>query len=117
MENWGVSKIREELSDQMTFMIRCSRCGGWQEMLYPDSIGNWYDKGQKPKGEFYYQCVKCHRPLDFSEIGTWSREEPLRIHNCEWVPLKKEYYDAVTRYGKRVHGPLGLLDFGLRSYE
>lgn len=104
MENWGVAKLREDLSDQMTFMIRCHRCNEWQEMLYPDSIANWYDKGEKPKPDLYYQCLKCHQSLDFSEIGKWRKEEPLKIHNCEWVPKRKEYYETVTRHGEGVRG-------------
>lgn len=105
MENWGVAKAREELSDDMNFLVKCTRCAKWQDMLYPDSIANWYDKGQKkPKGELFYQCLYCHRPLDFSEIGKWQKEEPLKIHNCEWVPKRKEYYETVTRYGEGIRG-------------
>ena len=104
MENWGVTKIYDELSDQHIFMIRCHRCKEWQEMIYPDSIANWYDKGQKPKGELYYQCLKCHRPLDFNEIGKWKREEPLKILNCGWVPKRNEYYETVTKYGEGYRG-------------
>jgi hypothetical protein len=104
MENAGVTKIYDEKSDQHVFKVKCTKCNEFQEMIYPDSIANWYDKGQKPKGKIYYQCLKCHRPLDFSEIGKWRKEEPLKIHNCEWVPKRKEYYETVTRYGEGYRG-------------
>lgn len=104
MENWGVTKTYDEVSDQMEFMIKCTHCNEWQTMTYPDSIANWYEKGQKAKGELYYQCLKCHRPLDLSEIGKWKREEPLKIHNAEWVPKRKEYYETVTKYGEGYRG-------------
>ncbi len=104
MGNAGVTKIYNELSDQMTFLIKCSRCGEYQEMVFPDSVANYYEKGQNPRGDVYYQCLKCFRPLDWSEIGKWRREEPLKIHNCEWVPMRKEYYETVTRYGEGYRG-------------
>ena len=104
LENWGVTKTYEEISDQMVFQIRCSRCNEWQEMIYPDSIANWYEKGQKPKGDLYYQCLKCHQPLDFGEIGKWNSSEPLKTHNAEWVPKRKEYYETVTQYGEGYRG-------------
>jgi hypothetical protein len=104
MENWGVTKEYEELSDQMTFLIKCSHCEKWEEMIYPDSIAGHYEKGQKVNKDLYYQCLHCHRPLDMGEIGKWNRKEPLKIHNCQWVPARKEYYDTVTRYGEGVRG-------------
>lgn len=104
MENWGVTKTYDELSDQMVFMIKCSKCKEWQEMLYPDSIRNYYEKGKIQAGELAFQCLKCHEPLDFAEIGQWRREEPLKTVNAEWVPLKKEYHDAVTNYGEGYRG-------------
>lgn len=106
LENWGVAKAREELSDDHRFLIQCTRCNEWQEMLYPESIANWYEKGEKAKDEPFYQCLLCHRPLDFSKIGRWRREEPLKIQNCEWVPKKKEYFETVTRYGEGIRGYL-----------
>jgi len=103
----GITKIYNELSDQMEFMIRDTHCGHWQTMTYPDSIANWHEKGQqKPKEEPYYQCLKCHKPLDWSTIGQWNKREPLKIHNAEWVPKRKEYYDTVTRYGEGYRGYL-----------
>lgn len=104
MENWGVTKTYEELSDQMVWCIKCTRCGHWQEMLYPDSIGNYYEKGKIAQGEPFYQCLKCKRQLDFAEIGQWNRNHPHKITNAEWVPKKKEYYDAVTSYGEGYRG-------------
>ena len=102
----GITKIYNELSDQMVFMIRCNKCNEWQEMIYPDSITNWYERGQKPRGEPYYQCLKCNRPLDWSTIGRWNKTAPLKIQNAEWVPRRKEYYDTVTRYGEGYRGYL-----------
>jgi len=104
MGNAGVTKIYNELSDQMVFMIRCNKCNEWQEMVFPESVANYYEKGQRSKGEVYYQCLKCFKPLDWSEIGKWRKEEPLKLHNCEWVPMRKEYYDTVTRYGEGYRG-------------
>ena len=102
--DWGVSKDYDELSDQHVFMIQCSRCNHWQEMSYPESMGNYYEKGHTRKGEPFYMCLHCHEELDFSEIGKWRPSDPLKIHRCEWVPMRKEYYDTVTRYGEGVRG-------------
>lgn len=74
------------LSDQKTWMVKCTHCNHRQEVLYPDSIAHFYDRGQKkPKHEPYWMCLKCKRPLDFTQIGRWSRREPNVVHNAEWV--------------------------------
>ena len=104
MENAGVTKTYDEKSDQMVFMVKCQACNEWEEMTFPESIANFYEKGKKPLGELYYQCTKCYRPLDMAEIGKWDRQWPLKIHNCEWVPLRKEFYETVTRYGEGYRG-------------
>jgi hypothetical protein len=104
MENFGVTKEYEELSDQHEFMVKCSHCSHWQTMIYPDSIANWYEKGQPPSSDLYYICLACHRPLDWSVIGGWKSSEPNVTHNCEWVPKRKEFYETVTRYGEGVRG-------------
>jgi hypothetical protein len=99
----GVDKEYEE-SDQMVFQIKCSRCNSWQEMGYPDSIAHWYEKGKKSDKKPYYKCLRCHRELDWSEIGCWDRSKPLKIKNAEWVPKRLDYYNAVTRYMEGTRG-------------
>lgn len=79
-------------------------CNHWQEMLYPDSIFGHYEKGTEPQGELYYQCLKCQRPLDWSQIGRWDRSRPLKTENCEWVPRRLDYHNNVTRYGEGTRG-------------
>jgi hypothetical protein len=74
------------LSDQHEWQIKCTRCNHWQTIIYPDSIKNYYEPG-KPKGKKdpEWMCLKCHRPIDWTEIGKWNRREPLKTHNCQWV--------------------------------
>lgn len=73
-------------SDQKYYHVKCTRCNHWQEVKWPDSCANYYEKGQeKPEKDPFWQCLKCYRPLDFREIGNWSEDEPLKVHNAEWV--------------------------------
>lgn len=104
-EAYGVGVSQEyDDSDQMVFQIKCPACNAWQEMLYPDSIANHYERGTNPQGELYYRCLKCDRPLDWSRIGCWDRSKPLKTINCEWVPRRSDYYNNVTRYGEGTRG-------------
>lgn len=99
----GVSKEYDD-SDQMVFQIKCTRCNTWQEMIFPDSIASFYEKGSEPTGKIYYRCLRCNRELDWSTIGQWDRTKPLKTHNCEWVPRRSDYYNNVTKYGEGIRG-------------
>ncbi len=89
------------LSDQFEWFVRCVRCGAWQVVEYPKSIANFYEKGEKkPAKDPYWMCLKCHKPLDFSEIGKWRREEPLKYENAEWVAK----YPERTKKGDGIRG-------------
>lgn len=91
-------------SDQFEWMIRCPRCQKWQLLTYPDSIANFYEKGEKkPKADPYYICSnsRCRKPIDFSQIGLWDRQFPLKYENCEWVakyPEKTKHGDGIRGY-------------------
>lgn len=90
------------LSDQMTWMVKCSRCNEYQEILYPESIAHYYEKGEKkPDEDPYWICLHCRRPFDFTEIGKWDRREPHKVHNAEWVakyPSKTQETDGIRGY-------------------
>jgi hypothetical protein len=88
-------------SDQRFWTIKCSRCGYWQVVEYPDSIANYYEKGsKKPKKDPYYMCLRCHKPLDFRVIGLWNPAEPNKYQNAEWVAK----YPNRTKDGTGIRG-------------
>lgn len=73
-------------SDQHTWLIKCTHCNEYQEVVYPDSIANFHEKGdKKPEEAPYWMCLHCKRSLDFSEIGKWDKNEPHKIQNAQWV--------------------------------
>ncbi len=92
------------LSDQHEWEIRCTNagCGHWQVVEYPASIANYYEKGEKPhKKAPYWMCLKCGRPLDFTKIGNWNRENPLVYENARWVarhPERTKRGDGIRGY-------------------
>jgi hypothetical protein len=104
-EAYGVGVNKDyEGSDQMVFQIKCTRCNHWQEMIFPDSIGNYYEKGEEKNIDIFYRCLRCGKPLDFSEIGKWDRSNPGKVQNAEWVPKRLEYYENVTKYNEGTRG-------------
>jgi hypothetical protein len=72
-------------SDQHEYTVKCHKCNAWQVVTYPDSIAHFYEPGQKPGKDPYWMCLKCKRPIDWSRIGLWRREEPRKVHNAKWV--------------------------------
>jgi len=89
------------LSDQHEWFVKCTRCGHWQIVEYPDSIAYFYEKGaKKPPKDPYWICLKCRRALDFSQIGNWRREYPNRWENAEWVAK----YPNRTKDGAGIRG-------------
>uniref|UniRef100_A0A6H1ZAV5 Putative terminase n=1 Tax=viral metagenome TaxID=1070528 RepID=A0A6H1ZAV5_9ZZZZ len=89
------------LSDQHKWLVKCTRCNEWQETIEPDSIANYYEKGDKrPDKDPYWMCLKCKREFDFSEIGQWKKTDPLTTHNAQWVAE----YPSRTKNGDGIRG-------------
>lgn len=91
------------LSDQKWWHVKCTHCNHWQIVEYPDSIAYFWEKGEKNPFKDktpYYMCRKCHRPLDYSVIGDWHREEPNKYKNAEWVAK----YPERTADGSGIRG-------------
>jgi len=90
-----------ELSDQHEWMIKCTRCHHWQQVIYPDSMAHFYEKGdKKPAEEPYWMCLSCKEKLNFHEIGKWDRNDPHKTHNSEWVAK----YPDRTKNGSGIRG-------------
>lgn len=88
------------ISDQMQWLVKCTHCGDWQDVIYPDSIAHFYDRGEKPGKDPYWMCLKCKEPLDFSGIK-WDRREPHKVHGAEWVakfPERTKHGDGIRGY-------------------
>lgn len=70
-------------SDQMTWLVKCSRCGMKQEILYPDNIVQMMDVplgvSELPSGAYEYLCrkSKCRGILDRTH-GEWVAKYPDR---------------------------------------
>lgn len=71
--NWG-------MSDQKHYFIKCSRCGKWQFMSFPES----FDIDKK-----IYICKKCKQPLREEDrlFGEWIRKYKDRDWSGYWMPL------------------------------
>ena len=78
-----------------------------QAITYPDSIGNFYEKGEEPFKDPetgynllpFWQCKHCHEPIDWTTIGKWNREDPDHYENCRWIVQKPEKYNPETGAG------------------
>ena len=101
----GIS-LQYENSNQFEWELRCVKCGTWQTLTYPDCIGNFYEKGEKPlagdRGEElepYWRCTNCHEPIDWNTLGKWKSEDPDYYENCRWVSRKPENFNQLTGKG------------------
>lgn len=86
-------------SDQMEWHIRCTKCGMWQTIEYPENVIQMMDipPGAKelPEGAFEYRCRKdkCRGDLDRVH-GQWIAKYPSRANIrgylipqtiCPWI--------------------------------
>ena len=102
----GIS-LQYESSDEAEWAIICVKCGREQTMSYPESIGNFYEKGDEPLKDIqtgyallpFWRCVYCHEPIDWVTIGKWSSEDPDHYENCRWIVQKPKKYNPETGAG------------------
>jgi len=102
----GIS-LQYEMSDEAEWAIICVKCGTEQVMTYPESIGNFYEKGDEPLNDTetgydllpYWQCKYCREPIDWMTIGMWSSEDPDHYENCRWIIQKPKRYNPETGQG------------------
>jgi len=105
----GIS-LQYESSDEAEWAITCVKCGEEQIMAYPDSIGNYYEKGDDPLTDPdtgyelvpYWRCKYCKEPIDWNTIGKWSIDDPDHCEGCRWIVQKPLKYNAET--GKGIGG-------------
>ena len=68
-------------SDQRVWMWKCVRCNAWTclELDYPDCIV------EPNNADPYYQCSKCHKPLE-RNVGQWvARSTDVLDHRGYWI--------------------------------
>lgn len=95
IEGAGTDELYQR-SDQKRWIIKCSRCNGYQELSYPESIN---------KLLMCYICKRCERPLsDEDRIrGQWvpkflgRRTSGYRISQlmAPWIPVEKIVRDSL----------------------
>ena len=98
--NYGVSDLVNR-SDQKMLLLRCSHCGHWQVLVWPDSF--WLSKSLRlgvqgavdpdafekyvdKEYEYtpYFACEKCERPVDRAwEYREWVAKHPERARDLE----------------------------------
>ena len=105
----GIS-LQYESSDEAEWAITCVKCGEEQIMAYPDSIGNFYEKGDEPLTDPetgyelvpFWRCKVCKEPIDWNTIGMWSSEDPDHYEKCRWIIQKPKKYNPES--GKGIGG-------------
>jgi len=102
----GIS-LQYEVSDEAEWAITCVKCGTEQIMTYPESMGNFYEKGDEPLKDPetehglvpFWQCKHCYEPIDWTTIGKWNAEDPDFYENCRWIVRKPLRYNYETGAG------------------
>lgn len=102
----GISLQYEE-SDEAEWAITCVECGTEQIMTYPESIGNFYEKGDEPFKDPetgyallpFWKCKYCNEPIDWKTIGVWNPKDPDHYENCRWIVQKPLKYNKETGAG------------------
>lgn len=101
----GIS-LQMENSTYDEWQIDCVKCGTSQVLVYPDCIGNFYEKGEDPPTDEhgqqllpYWRCQHCHEPIDWATIGKWSAADPDHYENARWVSRHPKKYNEATGAG------------------
>ena len=102
----GIS-LQYEMSDEAEWAITCTKCNQEQTMSYPDSIGNFYEKGDEPLKDTetgynllpFWRCKNCKEPIDWTTIGKWNAKDPDYYENCRWIVQKPMKYNPETGAG------------------
>lgn len=124
---FGVSRLYygtdlDNSSDQMELYIRHPQCGFWQQPVFgPESIEGFWAYGERePVGRKFYKCLGCFKEIDFDQIGTWSRDNPMQYEHVAWVP---KYTDKEWRgykipwYSGAFHKPARDLMIEFHGYK
>lgn len=77
----GINALFEE-SDQRHYLVKCEKCGDWQEVNY-ESIVQVKDgidpiTGEIADGTYMFQCSKCKNELNRWTSGEWVAKHPRR---------------------------------------
>ena len=101
----GIS-LQYEQSNKKEWQIKCVYCDTWQTLSYPESIANFYEKGDEPKKDKndkkmqpYWKCMNCSKKIDWKTIGNWNIEDPDYYENCRWVITEPDKYNKETGEG------------------